>query len=462
MQYTDKVLIELNKFIPDKLYLGPKVTSRIVCGRNIKNYDILISRDSLQSIPDAIIYREIDKDRLSIRMLGVKILVTILDYNIEAFLLKQSITVESMSLKVTNGFVNTGDIIDPYKVKNQVVRGYVGFNKNIKYDLIGYASLKILEYMAMCKLKMTTSTKKIIRKNTGLIEELDRGVIKEILFNILECKKSSYYLNYMDEELNILNRIIPEVDTLKNVGQCKYHVVDTWTHSINTMREIENIIYADGYFENHLRRAYELHSGTIIGSYDRVKLLKLGALFHDIGKPRARWTDSTGRDRFRGHEVIGGEMVEEICSRLNFNKAEIDYLKKLVVNHMVTLVLYKTNDVSANSLFDIFEKLGEDTMDVILIGLADIISTRRLLKPYEEMSIYKIHAEYLVNNYLIRYRKVLSLGEIISISDVVNLLNCTEDQAKEYLLNVRRGLFNGEIYLNSEKIKEYLKNRSKA
>lgn len=461
MRYTDKVLLDLNKYIPNRMFLGPKITSRIVRDRKIKAYDILIDQRAFDSLPKKLIYKKINKDHFLLRLQGEKIAVSIMRCDIDTYLKHKPITIQSISLEVKQGMIDTDNIIDPLNNILGISKGYIGFNKCMDLDRDYYGLLKIVEYMASNKLKLDEDTKEYIKENRELVEKLDKSKVKNILFNILECKKSYYYFNYMDEELNILNLILPEIDTLKNVGKCKYHVVDTWTHSINTMKEIENIIYADGYFEKHLKRAYELHTGTIIGAHDRIKLLKLGALFHDIGKPRARWTDNTGRDRFRGHEIIGGDMVEEICERLHFTQEETSYLKKIVVNHMVTLVLYKTNDVSAKSLFDVFEKLKEDTMDIILIGLADIISTRRLLKPYEEMSIYKIHAEYLVNNYLIRYRKVLSLKDIISKKEIMDILDCDNGEIEYWMADIRRALFNGEIYLDRDKIREYLENRRK-
>jgi len=70
---------------------------------------------------------------------------------------------------------------------------------------------------------------------------------------------------------------------------------------------------------------------------------------------------------------------------------------------MIPLVLYKENDVSGERLHSMFANLKDDTLDILIISLADIVATRKLLHPDEDMGKYKIHIEYLANNYLTRF-----------------------------------------------------------
>lgn len=43
---------------------------------------------------------------------------------------------------------------------------------------------------------------------------------------------------------------------------------------------------------------------------------------------------------------------------------------------MILLVLYKTDDMSKERLFKIFDELGDDTIGIMLLGYADIVATR--------------------------------------------------------------------------------------
>jgi poly(A) polymerase len=224
------------------------------------------------------------------------------------------------------------------------------------------------------------------------------------------------------------------------------------------MRTVEKIIYADGYFENHLRKAYEEHTGQIMANgHTRIQLIKLAALFHDIGKPKARWVDNTGRVRFRGHEIVGEEIMVDICDRLRLSEIEKTFLCKIVKEHMWPLTLYKTNDVSGRALYDLFKNFGEITLDIILIGLADIISTRQLLKPHEEMGMYKVHAEYLANNYLTRFKRLEDISDIINGNDILEKFQIEDKTTIVNIIDsVKKAIFFGKIPLERERILKYI------
>jgi len=184
--------------------------------------------------------------------------------------------------------------------------------------------------------------------------------------------------------------------------------------------------------------------------------MKFAALFHDIGKPKSMKVDETGRVRFRGHEVIGAQIMKEIGERLRLSKKEIDILSKLVYNHMIPLVLYKKNDLSSESIFNVFTKMGEDTLDLLLVSLADIISTRQLLSPKEPMGMYKVHIEFLANNYLTRFRQLLDISHVITGEDIKENFSILEGQLiGELIEKVRYAMFSGEVS-NKKHALEYI------
>ena len=65
-------------------------------------------------------------------------------------------------------------------------------------------------------------------------------------------------------------------------------------------------------------------------------VLRLGALLHDVGKPRAREAkaDSPEEYSFYRHEYLGAEMAVTICQRLKLPGAERETVQRLVANHM--------------------------------------------------------------------------------------------------------------------------------
>ena len=104
----------------------------------------------------------------------------------------------------------------------------------------------------------------------------------------------------------VLKHILPEIDALQGVQQPpQYHPEgDVWTHTLMLLGQLENAPLT----------------------------LALGALFHDVGKPRT--FEVTDRIRFNGHEYVGAEMTEAIMERLKYPREQIDRVVALVRGHM--------------------------------------------------------------------------------------------------------------------------------
>ena len=71
---------------------------------------------------------------------------------------------------------------------------------------------------------------------------------------------------------------------------------------------------------------------------------------------------------------------------------------------MILLVLYKTDDMSKERLFKIFDELRDDIIGVMLLGYADIVATRKLLNPNEDMEVIKTYMEHVLTNYIYKYK----------------------------------------------------------
>ena len=264
--------------------------------------------------------------------------------------------------------------------------------------------LKIISSMAKMGFEIDLEFEEAIKKNSQLIKDEKMQDMARVLFDILDSSQSHRYIEYMDK-LNVLDKVFPQISEMKNVGECKYHVVDSLKHSIYTLKELESVLSETDFFEKHIEKNIREHLNQKIGSYSRITLLKLGALFHDIGKVATKKVDEDGRVRFRGHEIAGADIIFEMGLQFGLAKEELEILKRIVRYHMVLLILYKENDVSKDRLNEFFKEVGDEVLDVLLVGYADIVATRRLLNPSEEFGMYKIYLEYIANNYLTRYKK---------------------------------------------------------
>ena len=106
-------------------------------------------------------------------------------------------------------------------------------------------------------------------------------------------------------QLGITKVILPEWDAMVGVEQrSPHHSYDVASHTLLALREVK-----------------------------QDKILRLAILFHDMGKPETKTTDSKGVDHFVGHEVAGERIAREVMNRLRFDKDTIKKVTKLVVYH---------------------------------------------------------------------------------------------------------------------------------
>jgi poly(A) polymerase len=107
------------------------------------------------------------------------------------------------------------------------------------------------------------------------------------------------------DEGGLLETLLPEVHACHGVEQGGYHVADVFGHTLLTVQ-----------------RAAEL------GPRDLV--LRLAALFHDVGKPPTATPDGA----FHGHHDVGAELAREALTRLRFPSSEVQRVARLVRLHL--------------------------------------------------------------------------------------------------------------------------------
>lgn len=227
--------------------------------------------------------------------------------------------------------------------------------------------------------------------------------LQEKLLDSLRIEETYIQIRRLDKS-QILEEIIPQVKYMKVIGECKYHVANAYDHSLYALEELENIVKEEGFFLGHLRDKIKDYLNTKLdNNLTKFQLLKLGVFLHDIGKPDSKTVDSNNRVHFKGHEIVGADIALNLSKELKLSPENIDILYKYVRYHMILLILYKNNDMPKEKLYDIFDNLGDDIIGVLLLGYADIVSTRKLLNPNEDSGVIKSYMDYALTNYIYRY-----------------------------------------------------------
>ncbi len=201
------------------------------------------------------------------------------------------------------------------------------------------------------------------------------------------------------QELELLIHLLPELDRLDGVAQSHPHRFDVWGHTLTVMDVLEQLLATltggserAGSVERIgvppeawgelTRRLVQFsdeirhHLGAEVSPCcDRGSLLKLAALFHDVGKPETGSEDEEGRIRFFDHEVVGARMTAARLRKLRFSRSEVRRVATIVKGHLRPAHLAREATVTRRAIYRYFRDTGDAGVDVVLLGLADHLAT---------------------------------------------------------------------------------------
>jgi len=83
----------------------------------------------------------------------------------------------------------------------------------------------------------------------------------------------------------------------------------------------------------HRHKDVLAHTLAVVDKTSSDRLLRLAALFHDVGKPRTR-AYASGGVTFHHHEVVGARMTRERMEALHYPNQDIDVVVRLVELHL--------------------------------------------------------------------------------------------------------------------------------
>jgi len=187
-----------------------------------------------------------------------------------------------------------------------------------------------------------------------------------------------------------------------------------------------------------------------------ISLLKLAVLLHDIGKPSTWHIDEEGKHRFIKHEEIGSEMVISLLKRLKFSKNAVKYISKLIKYHMYPSQLLNegVEKVSEKAVLRMFRRIGDDMPDLILMAMADRLSTRGVEITDEKVSENIKGLKIFLEKYEKLKEEVKHIPKLIDGNEVMSLLKISQGAKIGIVLKaLKEAQISGEINTKEDAVK---------
>ncbi|HZU86629.1 MAG TPA: hypothetical protein VFF78_04030 [Anaerolineaceae bacterium] len=252
-------------------------------------------------------------------------------------------------------------------------------------------------------LHIPAETKRAVRAAVPFLGQVSAERQRDELFHILAGSQVATAIRLLDQ-FSILAQVLPELVALKGVGQTAPHIHDVWEHTLTMISELEDLVgwlatepaREDGganlfhslaalRLGRYRSRLNALFSQPITAERPRRALFFLGALYHDAAKPEARSVGEDGRVHFYHHDEYGESSIAARAQVLALSQDEIQYLKRLVRQHMRIHFLVKRElALNRRLIYRYFRDLGEVGVDISLHSLADLLATRGKQASVEE------------------------------------------------------------------------------
>ena len=297
------------------------------------------------------------------------------DKDLEKDLLHRDFTINTLAVDINkiNKKNTFGDIvIDLYGGRKDLSKGVVRMVSRYSLEDDPLRMVRAYSLGAQLNFKIEPKTVKKIKTEKDKIPTVAYERIRDEFFKILEVDNSVTWLKSMDRA-GVLEKVIPHINVMRNIKQGAYHHLDVWKHTLETVLQLEKLFKEKEIQDNEEIRNY-LEQDVVL-KRSKKAILKLGALLHDIGKPKAK-RQKEGKTLFYGHERIGKEITKNIVSLLKLSTKERDALEKIIFWHLRPGYLADDTTPTQRAIFRYFRDTGDEGVSILILGIADQRATR--------------------------------------------------------------------------------------
>ena len=206
--------------------------------------------------------------------------------NLENDLKRRDFTINAIAYDILEN-----KLIDPYGGLKDLSQGVITtpLSADISFSDDPLRMLRACRFISSHGFSPDANTFEAIKKNIDRIEIVSSERVRDELTKLLIGDNPSLGIRaFVESGLSI--KIMPELDELKIEVDPKHHHKDVYEHTLIVVdRVLPNIVS------------------------------RLGALLHDIGKPKTKGIEN-GKVHFRHHEVVGARMTKQILKRLKLAK----------------------------------------------------------------------------------------------------------------------------------------------
>ncbi len=197
-----------------------------------------------------------------------------------------------------------------------------------------------------------------VSRTLDVFRKVSAERVRDEMLKMLAAPRPSGGIELM-RETGLLAEVLPELLEGVGVTQNRFHKHDVYEHTL-----------------------------AVVDATAGDAITRLGALLHDIGKPRARQPreGAPGEFTFFKHEYVGAEMTETVCRRWKLSGADRTRVVALVQHHM----FFYTPDWTDGTVRRFVRRVGADVLPALFaLREGDIIGRGHGEDPEGELGVLR-------------------------------------------------------------------------
>ena len=220
---------------------------------------------------------------------------------------RRDFTINAMAFNMADS-----NFVDPFGGKEDLGRRIIRAvgNPLDRFREDGLRTIRAVRFAAQLGFTIEPATLEAIEENYDALLNVSAERIRDEFSKILESTKPSIGLRLL-VNTGLVSSVVSELVACTGVTQPNHGQQDVLAHLLATV----DAVIADGLSE------------------DELLVLRLAALFHDIGKPQA-YKNTDGDISFYRHELISEDIARKRLLALKYPNSVIDSVCHLVRHHM--------------------------------------------------------------------------------------------------------------------------------
>jgi len=336
---------------------------------------------------------------------------------------RRDLTINAMAARLDG---NSADFFDPYDGAADLKAGII---RAISEQNLIDDPLRLLRVYRMAACLQATAiddtTQQWVTQHAALLWNAAPERIATEWLRLLSAPPCWPWLVAMGQT-GLLEVLLPELTATRAIPPNSHHHLPLWDHTLELVNQAETTVFSS--LPQALQEELQapLHHGYTGKGITRQGLIHWGCLLHDIGKPATHEILDDGRHAFHGHDRVGQGLTEAICKRFKLGRDWSTTVMMLVRWHLNPCAF--TPQSPRKSLLRFYRRLGHRTENLLVLALADRLSTRGPAVSDEQITQDLKDLHGLLQDYR-EFRPALEQPPLLGGKDVMALLNLSAGPA---------------------------------